>query len=112
MSDKRNKKKILSLDDQQINRLLVERVLGDEYKVVSVSCGEKALEKLLPYQRKDFEGIFKAMTGSRDFIISSCRCPKDNIHLIPPAVKGSAGSRILGICNCSCIKYSKRALNA
>ena len=35
-----------------------EMILADD-----VRAREKALRKLLPYQRKDFEGIFKAMSG-------------------------------------------------
>lgn len=42
-----------------------ERILAVREMIFAQSKGEreKALEKLLPYQREDFEGIFKAMAG-------------------------------------------------
>src|SRR4030042_6129910 len=39
-----------------------KKAVGKEYATVK-SQFEGALKKLLPYQRSDFEGIFKAMAG-------------------------------------------------
>jgi hypothetical protein len=33
----------------------------------SLELRQKALDRLLPYQRSDFEGIFRAMDGMRNF---------------------------------------------
>lgn len=43
---KAEKSLILSVDDEKINRMIVEDLLGDDYQVVSVSTGEEALLKL------------------------------------------------------------------